>query len=377
MLSIALQGIKDYYRDGSALFFGLIFPIVMVACLGNMLAGLDNPDAKIDKVRAAYYVKSGAEQPANIFSDALKETGDVELSREESEDAADKSVIEGRADVAFIFDSDLNVKVYEGEDSIKNRAALMIAKSFARESAASTTAFATLGRTAPQNTAKLTEKLPSLTAGRSDLITDKKHDGRTQTMMDFYAVTMVIMICFMGSGIGGASGMYMLRREKILSRLSASPKRGRTIYLGNVLGCVPGSLAQTAAVMLPSALFLGARYASAPADNLLLFAFFTLLGTTVAAAFMLLGLVMKVNPYLPVMAILWTMLFISGSFSKEISIPGVTEYMPMSIMNRAAFELTIFGRPEQILTVMAALAVILVASCATGSLLIKRRGAAI
>jgi ABC-2 type transport system permease protein len=194
-------------------------------------------------------------------------------------------------------------------------------------------------------------------------------------MMDFYAVTMVIMICFMGNGIGGASGMYMLKNEKLLRRLSASPKRGETIFLGNLLGCVPGALAQTAAVMLPATLFLGARYASAPADNALLFAFFTLIGMAVSAVSIVLGLVMKVNPYLPVMAVLWTMLFISGSFSKEISIPGVSEYMPMSIMNRAAFELTLFGRPEQVLTVMAALAVILAASCAAGSLLIKKKGA--
>jgi ABC-2 type transport system permease protein len=375
MLRIALQGIRDYYRDGSALFFGLIFPIVMVACLGNMLAGLDDPDAKIETIKAGYYANEDAKQAADTFVNALKEIDSMELTPEKSESAAGRSVETKKTDVAFIFADGPAIKVYEGGDSIKNRAALMTAKSFVRESAAYTAAFTTLGKTAPHNIAQLTEKLSAPAGGQSGLIADKKHDGRTQTMMDFYAVTMVIMICFMGSGIGGASGMYLLRREKILDRLSVSPRRGETIYLGNVLGCVPGSLMQTAAVMLPSVLFLGARYASTPADNLLLFAFFTLLGTTVSAAFMLLGLIMKINPYLPVMAVLWTMLFISGSFSKEISIPGVTEYMPMNIMNRAAFDLTLFGRPGQILTVMAVLAVILAASCAAGSLFIKRKGA--
>ncbi|MDR1495672.1 MAG: ABC transporter permease [Clostridiales Family XIII bacterium] len=403
MLRIALQSIRDYYRDGSALFFGLIFPIVMVAFLGNMLAGLDNPDGSVGTIKIAYHTEQGAEQAIGAFVGALEETDSIELLPAKSEADAEKSVDGETADVAFIFSAEaasdgsgnitgtpseassdgtgniigntVSVKVYEGGDSIKNRAALMIAKSFARESAAVSAAFATLGAENPQKIAEFADKLPSLMdgqSGRNGLVTDAKREGRAQSMMDFYAVTMVIMICFMGSGIGAASGMYLLRRERLLDRLSVSPKRGEAIFLESVLGGIPGSLAQVVAVMIPSTLLLGAHYAATPADNILLFAFFALLGTTVFAAFMLLGLVSKVNPYMPVMCVLWTMLFISGSFNKGIVIPGLTEYLPMNIMNRAAFELTLFGRPGQVLTIMAVLAVILTASCAAGSLLIRR-----
>jgi acyl-CoA hydrolase len=42
-------------------------------------------------------------------------------------------------------------------------------------------------------------------------------------------------------------------------------------------------------------------------------------------------------------------------------------------MNRAAFDLTLFGQPGQMLTLMAVLAAILAATCVAGSLVLKRK----
>jgi ABC-2 type transport system permease protein len=375
MLRIALQGIRDFYRDGSALFFSLIFPIVLVVSLGNLLADMDEPDYSIGEIKIGYYAQEDGEaaRAAAVFTDALEQMDGIELTKEASEDAAKKSVMNKDADAAMVFTGAADVKVYEGENNIKNRTVSMIAKSFARESAAYATAYKTVAAEGPDRIQGLTDKLTALTAERGALTADRTFGGRTQSMIDFYAVTIIIMICFMGGGIGGASGMYYTRREGLLRRIAAAPKRGGAIFFENVLVYVPVNIAQALAIMIPATLFFGARYAATFADNLLLFAFSILLGTTVSAVCMLVGLFMKTNPYIPFMAIMWTLLFISGSFNKEINIPGVSEYLPMNIMNRAAFDLTLFGRSGQMLTIMAALAVILAASCLIGSAVMKRK----
>jgi ABC-2 type transport system permease protein len=360
---IILQQIRGYYRDGSAMFFGLIFPLVMTVCLGNLLANLDNPDSMVGTMKIAYY----SENPAatDSFAQILKDTDGIELSTEKSAESAEKKVRDEKADAGMIFAQDMSVKVYEGGDKTKNRTVDAIARGFARESAAYITAYKTTG--AP----------PSISTARPDLIADKKYDGRTRSMIDFYAVTMIIMICFMGGGIGGASEMYFARREGLIRRLAISPKRGGAIFMETVIGSIPGNVAQTLAVMIPATLIFGAHYAATAADNLLLFAMFVLLGTTVSAVFSLIGLFLRFNPYLIVMAVLWTLLFISGSFNRGINIPGVSEFMPMSIANNAAFELTLFGRPDQALILMAALAVILAAACAVGSFALRRKEASL
>jgi ABC-2 type transport system permease protein len=357
------------------MFFSLIFPIIMVASLGNLLANLDNPDASIGEIKIAYYAQADGEaaRASGVFADALEQMDGIGLSEEKSEDAAKQSVADRDVDAAMIFTNDADVKVYEGGNDVKNRTVSMIAKGFARESAAYTAAYTTTAAEDPGKLQELTDKLAARSTDREALTTDRKFGGRSQSMMDFYAVTMIIMICFMGGGIGGASTMYLTRREGLLRRLAASPKRSSAIFSGNVLVYVPVSVSQTLVIMLLSTLLFGARYAATFAENLLFFAFCVLLGTTVAAVCMLLGLFMKTNPYMPLMAIMWTLLFVSGSFNKEINIPGVSEYLPMNIMNRAAFDLTLFGKSGPTLTIMAALAVILAASCLGGSLILKRK----
>jgi len=88
---------------------------------------------------------------------------------------------------------------------------------------------------------------------------------------------------------------------------------------------------------------------------------------------MLIGMFLRVNPNLPIMVALWALLFMSGTFAKHIRIEGFSEYLPMSIAQRAVFDLTLFGRADQLLLVMGVCAVILAASCALGAFLFRRK----
>jgi ABC-2 type transport system permease protein len=306
----------------------------------------------------------------------MEKADGVELAQMASSESAKSAVDKGKADAALLFKEDLGVTVYEGGGKTKNMAAHMIAQGFAREGAAYMAAYSSVAKKDPAKLPALEKKLAALPAASGGFTADKKYAGRSQTMIDFYAVTMIVMICFMGSGIGAAMGIYYYRKQGLISRLALSPKRGSSIFLESVLGCIPGNLAQVAVVMILATSVLGAHYAEDAAGNALLFAFFALLGTTVTALFMIIGIAvsLKINPYLPIMAVLWSMLFASGSFNKQFSIPGVAAYMPPSIANRAVFELTMFGYTGPMMTLMAVLAAILAAACAVGSrLLLKKR----
>ncbi|MDR3364872.1 MAG: ABC transporter permease [Clostridiales Family XIII bacterium] len=360
---------KNFVRDKSALFFSLIFPIVLVVLLGNMLAELDNPDTPVGTIGIAYSIETTEPyetQAARAFVDSLAGNGGIALAEARDAGEARADAASGAADAAIIFESPLRIRIAEGGDLYKNRAVTMIAQGFAREYAS----FAAIASLAP-------ERLEGLAAAglREDglaLIADKDL-GVTRSMMDYYAVTMVVMIAFMGGGIGGASSTYFSRQDGSLRRVTASPRGRARLFLESVVGVLPQNILQVLIVMVPSALFLGAHYARAWQENLLLFAFFILLGTAVSAVFMLVGLFIRVNPFTPLMALLWCLLFLSGSFSKDIHIEGFSEYLPMSIAQRAAFDLTVFGRPGQLLLVMAACAAILAASCAIGSLVFRKK----
>ena len=380
MFERLFQQTRELFRDKSGLFFALIFPIMMVAVLGNMLAELDNPDAPIGTIRIVYFVDEGLQEDSlsfweegfeaaravNAFTSALAENEGLEVTEAEDMDTALAIVEEGLADAAIIFEAPLGIAVAEGEDIYKNRAVDLIAKGFARTYGT----YAAVAMTTSAYYAEIAAKEPP---DFSSLLADKDL-GVNRSMMDFYAVTMVIMIAFMGGGIGGASNLYFARSGGTLRRLTASPRNRTQLFLENVLGVVPQNIMQTLLVMIPSVLFLGAHYAMTWQQNMLLFAFFILLGVAVSSVFMLIGLFVRVNPYMPIMAVLWTLLFLSGTFSKDIHIKGFTEYLPMNIVQRAAFDLTMFGRAEQVLLCMGVFAVILVISCIAGSILFKRKG---
>jgi ABC-2 type transport system permease protein len=390
-------GLKMLTRDKMSIFFGLIFPITMTFFLGNLLASYDNPDSRIETINISYVAEAdasgaggtgeqGISEGVNAFASALSGNENIKIEKAENTEAAQKAVDDEKSDAAMIFGSPLKITVYEGKDSIKNRAVTLMAQSFSREYAAIGTAAAqnpqflerlisgnSISEAGEANAQGGSESPDTYGVPDASKLTKNRDLGINRTMMDFYAVAMLVMIAFMGSGIGGASEMYSLRKRGVIRRLTLSPRNRSRIFFDSMISSLPLNIMQAAVMMILSVLLFGAHYAKTPQDNLLLFAYFCLLSIAVSAFFMLIGIFMKVNPMMPIMSIMLAMLFMSGTFNKDIYIPNVTEYMPMNIAQQAAFDLTMFGRPERVLTVMAACAAILIGSCAAGSLMLKRK----
>jgi ABC-2 type transport system permease protein len=96
-------------------------------------------------------------------------------------------------------------------------------------------------------------------------------------------------------------------------------------------------------------------------------------GLAVSAVALVIGLAVRFSPIPLIMMIAWPMLFLSGTFSKEISIPGFSDYLPPAIIQQAAFDLTLFGQDGRCLTVLTiSIAIILVAT-ALGAALFNRK----
>ena len=88
---------------------------------------------------------------------------------------------------------------------------------------------------------------------------------------------------------------------------------------------------------------------------------------------MLLGIVTKVPPAAFFQPVSWTLLFFSGTFSKEIYIEGFSDICPPYLIQQAAFDLTLFSRPDGALIVIAVSLVCFVLFSALGIYLFSRK----
>ena len=195
----------------------------------------------------------------------------------------------------------------------------------------------------------------------------------SRSMIDYYAVTMLVMIIFMSASIGGANIIYEGRKTGTLSRMMISPKNRTNLYIQTALSSLPQTFIQALAVMIPSVFIFGAHYSDNMNDNIILFVMFVAVGAAIGSAFTLIGIFIKSNPSMVIMPIMWVLMFISGTFSKEIYIKGVTERMPIWLIQNAAFDLTVFGNNEKAVTVMIVSAIIVVLATGAGAFLFRRK----
>jgi ABC-type multidrug transport system permease subunit len=224
------------------------------------------------------------------------------------------------------------------------------------------------------NAASMTTPAADLTALQPRV--EEKTYGISRTMIDYYAITMIVMMFFMGNAISSASAFYNQRKDGTLRRILASPQRKVSIYLQMVLQSVPQNLAQVLVAMLISVTVFGAHYAVSWQLNVLLFVMLFIAGFAASSLFLVLGIFIRVNPMLVFVPVMWVFLFVSGTFSKQIFIPGFTTVMPPYLIQTAAFDLTLFGNIGPSIIVVFVSIALIVASTLLGCALIRRKDVA-
>jgi len=367
MLPIIKRFTLSFLRDKSLIFINLTFPLLMIFILGNMLSGMDESDPEIGAIKIAYSIETAdptETQAVKAFIGELDRNKSLKLSllKDASESAG--AIESGKIDAAFAFTRPLAITIEEGKDPIKNRAVKMIATGFARY----------------WGSVKATGLPPAKDENSTDPFGDpvpRTADtdlGYNRSMMDYYAVAMIITMAFMmGGGITGATDIYENRGNGTLRRLLSSPKSRNSIYLQTLAAGYPQNILQVAIVMSASTIFFGAHYAATWQLNLLLLLLFVALMAAVSSIYLIIGLLVKVVPVPPIIAITWAMLFLSGSFAKQIYIPQITPWLPTRIAQDAAFGLTVFGRTGDAWRVIAVSAIVTMVAGVIGSALFKRK----
>lgn len=379
MFSIILNEVRSFLRSGSNLFFTVFFPCACVFFLGTFLESVEVSDEAVGEIKLAYCTDGGDAYSAAAFEEFIGSlVNEGVLSAEKV--SADKisgftmvdstmagSVMASSYSAAVELDGS-DIVIYGGRDDIKNRTVKAIFDSYTHTAAAYMSV-------AVVNPAALADvRISGSGRNDGDIGRDEGNDisfvihkdlGTNRSMMDYYAVTMAVMILFMGSCIRGAGVYEDEHTNSTISRLDASPVSRTAVFFGKIIGSLPMVLIQVLSVMLVSTLLFGAHYCNTASGNLLLAAMFITASLAALSVGVFVNLIFpRIPAGLVIMPVLWLAMFFSGTFAMDIYVPGLTECMPMYIIQRAAFDLTVFGRTKKVLQVivvsMAIFAVMLV-----------------
>jgi ABC-2 type transport system permease protein len=335
MIHVIIKETKDFLREKTNLFFFLMFPVVLVFLLGNLLGSMDKAENPIGEIKLQYLVKTD-----NVFHKMAIESfvkameDDKNIFFERSADLEASKLLAGRDEITAVIEftgDPLTINIYEGTNNIKNRTVGAIMNGFIQ----SNKSISAVIKTAPN----------ALTGGISEQgeYVKQKDLGINRTMLDYYAVTMMVMICFM-SIILGSTAFMGERQNKTINRLMIAPKNKIILFLSKILGLLPQTILQILIIMISSVFVFNAHYSASLPDNLYLFVMFFIVTIAMISIGAVLGLFIKANPMAVIFPALWVMMFLSGTYSKSINISGVTNLMPIYQVQEAAFDLTVFGR---------------------------------
>lgn len=335
MIQIIIKEMKEFLREKTNLFFFLMFPTVMVFLLGNLLGNMDKAEEAIGEIKLHYVVDT--EQVFHTmaiegFVAAMEDDSNIRFERSEELEAS--KILAGRDEITAVIEftgDPIQINIYEGTNHIKNRTVGTMMNGFVQMNRALTAILKTIPNT-----------VTGVTENQTDYV-KQKDLGMNRTMMDYYAVTMIAMICFM-SAILGSVAFSGERQNRTINRLMAAPKNKVVLFLSKILGLMPQTIIQIAIIMVFSVFVFHANYATTWMDNIYLFVMFFIVTLTMISIGVVIGLFMKANPLAVIFPILWVMMFLSGTYSKEINISGVTDRMPIYKIQEAAFDLTVFGR---------------------------------
>ncbi|MDE5578219.1 MAG: ABC transporter permease [Oscillospiraceae bacterium] len=340
MKNIIINQFRAFLRSGGGLFFSLFFPSICTFFLGTFLEKVQVSDYTVGEINLAYCIESADGISAASFENFIKgldSDGVISAEKVSPEDIG-KAAENSSAAVAL---NGSDITIYLGSDNIKNRTVKALFDGYVQVSGAYMSAVS-VNPLAILNIDMDTE----------DSFVREKDFGKTRTMMDYYAVSMAVMIVFMGSCMGGASAYSDEHNYCTMNRLTASPVSRMKIYIGKIIGSMPMLILQIAAIMLTSTLLFGASYCSTAGGNILLAVMLICCSMAALAAGMLVNLLLpKIPTPAILMPVLWMMLFYSGVYAKDVTIDGFSDVLPPYKMNQAAADLTIFSRPEKALQI--------------------------
>ena len=361
MLSLIIKQIREYFRSPVNVFMGLLFPVLLVFFLGTMLQNLDIADYDIGEISVQYSVSETDEQSGKAFAEFLDNIDMIKAEKNNDIQNALKLTDSGDTDACIELNNG-EIVLHKGRNEIANRALGSVLNSFI---AVSDTYY------------KIASTDPSLLMN-TDTDTEKtfvEQDGLgvTRSMMDYYAVSMAVMMIFMSHMMMGCTAFKDEEKIFTMSRLYLSPLGRTKLFFGKLIGILPSAVISNAVIMLLSAFVFGARYCDNFVGNLLLFLLFSCCSMATTAVGMLIGIIIKIPAEGVIIPLAWSLLFFSGSFSKEIFLEGFSDKLPPYLIQQSAFRLTLYGESgDAVITMAVCLAVTVVVSL-IGAVIFRRK----
>ena len=351
MLSLIIKQIREYFRSPVNVFMGLLFPVLLVFFLGTMLQNLDIADYDIGEISVQYSVSETDEQSGKAFAEFLDNIDMIKAEKNNDIQNALKLTDSGDTDACIELKNG-EIVLHKGRNDIVNRALSSVLNSYI---AVSDTYY------------KIASTDPSLLMN-TDADTEKSFVeqeglGVTRSMMDYYAVSMAVMMIFMSHMMMGCTAFKDEEKIYTMSRLYLSPLGRTKLFFGKLIGILPSAVISNAVIMLLSAFVFGARYCDNFIGNLLLFLLFSCCSMAATAVGMLIGIIIKIPAEGVIIPLAWSLLFFSGSFSKEIFLEGFSDKLPPYLIQQSAFRLTLYGESgDAVITMAVCLAVTVVVS---------------
>ncbi len=364
MIQVIIKEVKEFLREKTNLFFFLMFPVVLIFLLGNLLGAQDKAEKPIGEIKLQYLINTENEFDRGAIESFIKATKDDQnIFFEQSTDLEASKILAGRDEITAVleFQGDpLAINIYEGTDNIKNRTVSAIMNGFLQ----TCKALSAVKKISP-------EALKAGIGEPGDYV-KQKDLGLNRTMLDYYAVTMMVMICFM-SVLLGSMTFVEERQSKTINRLLIAPKNKLVLFFSKILGLMPQTILQIMLIMAVSLIFFDAHYATSWIDNLYLFVMFFLVTLVMISIGAVIGILFKTNPSVITFPFLWVMMFLSGTFSRYVNIKGVTELMPAYQIQEAAFDLTVFGRYDRCNTVIISSIILTMIMLILGAFIFSRK----
>ena len=343
MLNIIKKEVREYFRNPASVFMTDLFPCLLIFILGTMLQFIDVADYEIGEIKLQYLISDSDTADSVAFETFLSEMSEIKAEKAADEATALSLTDSGEINAYVKLESG-EIKLYTGDNRVVNRALGSMFNSYIKMS----DTYKQIAKTNPEALMELMNEDMSVKS-----FVEQSGLGVTRSMIDYYAVAIIVMMLFMSCITGNSENFKDELKNHTLAKISISSVSRTSVFLGKIIGTFPMAMITVAFTMLCSSLFFGAHYCSDFLGNAMLILMLFSVAIALNALGMLLGVVMKIPAASVIMPLCWTMLFFSGSFSKEIFIEGFSNKLPPYLIQQAAFDLTLFGEYTQAVIVTA------------------------
>lgn len=254
-LTIAKYRLKQSWRDKQSLIFMILLPIFLVLILGNALKSNEDFTARtIDKVNVLY-VNNETSKEAKTFEDFIniKDLNEIiEPTKIDNLDEAKKLVENRKYDAIVVFDENLDGKLQViGSDY--NQLGVSIVKSIIDTYSSSANSFEALGKIQARDFSQV--KYNNL---NEETITVS---GKKPSAIDYYAVTMLIMIVMYGS-IYANFAIDKSYYSTVGNKIKSAPVKLGEVFIGEGIGVVITIMIQVVVLLLVSNFAFGVNFGS-------------------------------------------------------------------------------------------------------------------